>query len=215
MALSNPLDGERIIGAVGSPLPGVECELRDPSTGAPLDAESCAHEGGELLVRGPGVFREYFRRPEETAKAFADGGWFRTGDHASRDAEGVYRILGRASVDVIKSAGFKLSALEVERALLAHESIEEVAVVGIESEAFGQRVAAVVVPASAGAKVAADDSCSAWACDDAEALLARLRTDCADELAAYKLPTAIRVVSDIKKNPMGKINKKELVELFA
>lgn len=213
MALSNPLDGERVIGSVGRPLPGVECELRDPSTGAPLDAEGSA-QGGELLVRGPGVFKEYFRRPEATAKAFADGGWFRTGDHASRDAEGIYRILGRASVDVIKSAGYKISALEVERALLAHESVEEVAVVGIESEAFGQLVGAIVVPASIGIGAGAAASEASDACENAEALLARLRADCADELAAYKLPTAIRVVSEIKKNPMGKVNKKALVDLF-
>ena len=198
MALSNPLEGERVVGAVGEPLPGVECRIVDPATGEELDAAGCA-EGGELLVRGPGVFKEYFRRPDETAKAFVEGEWFRTGDHASRDAGGIYRLIGRASVDVIKSAGYKISALEVERILLGHREVAEVAVVGLPSEAFGQRVAAVVVAASE--------------TNDQGVLLQRLREECAGQLASYKLPTAIRLVDEIPKNPMGKINKKALLNV--
>ena len=97
-------------------------EIRDASSGAlvPRGEEL----GGELRVRGAGVFKEYFRRPDATAAAFDKDGWFITGDHASCDADGVYRILGRASVDVIKSAGYKISALEVERELLAHPEVE-------------------------------------------------------------------------------------------
>ena len=123
MVLSNPLHGERVLGAVGAPLPGVEVEIRDPSSGAAVAAGD--ELGGELRVRGAGVFKEYFRRPDATAAAF-DGGWFLTGDHASCGTDGVYRILGRASVDVIKSAGYKISALEIERELLAHAAVEEV-----------------------------------------------------------------------------------------
>ena len=102
MALSNPLEASgRVVGAVGKPLPGVEVQLRDPSTDEVLDAAG-SEQGGELLVRGAGVFTSYFRRPDETAKAFAPAGdgqrpWFRTGDHASCGADGLYRILGRAS----------------------------------------------------------------------------------------------------------------------
>ena len=202
MALSNPLEPSgRVVGAVGKPLAGVEVQLRDPVTDAVLDAAS-SEQGGELLVRGAGVFTSYFRRPDETAKAFAPGGWFRTGDHASCGADGLYRILGRASVDVIKSAGYKISALEVERILLEHHAVDEVAVVGVSDEAFGQRVGAIVVP-----KAAAQANVEGQ-------LLPTLRADCADRLAAYKLPTVIRAVSAIPKNAMGKINKKTLVKLF-
>lgn len=210
MVLSNPLEAsERVVGAVGRPLPGVEVELRDPATDQLVPAGS--EQGGEVLVRGAGVFAEYFRRPEETAKAFAAGGWFRTGDHASCDADGVYRILGRASVDVIKSAGYKISALEIERLLLEHEAVDEVAVVGIRDEAFGQRVGAIVVPKE-GTAVARS---AARAVDEAEhSLLETLRAHCGDRLATYKLPTAVRAVSAIPKNAMGKINKKTLVNLF-
>ena len=203
MALSNPLHGDRVVGAVGTPLPGVDCVLVDP-TGQPLDDAGC-REGGELLVRGPGVFRDYFRRPDATAAAFAPGGWFRTGDHASRDRDGLYRILGRASVDVIKSSGYKISALEIERALLAHTAVEEVAVVGVASESFGQRISAVIVPSPALMKAGGAEAAD---------LLQLLRTDCADQLASYKLPTEVKVVAEIPKNPMGKINKKALLQLF-
>ena len=149
MVLSNPLEGERVVGAVGTPLPGVQVQLRDPSTGERLKA-GC-EQGGDLLVRGPGVFREYFRRADATAEAFApcydgQGDWFRTGDHARLGEDGNYRILGRASVDVLKSAGYKISALEIERVLLEHEAVEEVAIVGVPDDAFGQRVGAIIVP---------------------------------------------------------------------
>ena len=101
MALSNPLHGERRPGFVGAPLPGVDVRLVD----------------GELEVRGPGVFLEYWRRPEETRDAFDDG-WFRTGDVAVLE-DGAYRLLGRSNVDIIKTGGYKVSALEIEEALRA------------------------------------------------------------------------------------------------
>ena len=160
-------------------------------------------------MRGPGVFTEYFRRPEATAEAFAPGGWFVTGDHASCTEDGIYKILGRASVDVIKSAGYKISALEIERELLSHAAVEEVAVVGVADEAFGQRVGAIIVPAGGA------DAVARAGADGGGALLAALRADCGAALASYKLPTAIRVVGEIPKNAMGKINKKALGSLFA
>ena len=127
------------------------------------------------------------------------------------------------AVDVIKSAGYKISALEIERILLEHAAVEEVAVVGVSDEAFGQRVGAIVVPTAAARKTgtpaaSGTSSASAEGADqhaDAEReLLETLRADCADRLAAYKLPTALRAVSAIPKNAMGKINKKTLVKLF-
>ncbi len=134
MALSNPLEGERMPGHVGSPLPGVEAQVVDEQHQPVPDGTQ-----GEILVRGNNVFREYWRRPEATADVFVDG-WFKTGDIAIRE-NGVYRILGRNSVDIIKTGGFKVSALEIEEVLRTHEAIEQCAVVGIEDEDWGERVA--------------------------------------------------------------------------
>ncbi|XP_015351436.2 malonate--CoA ligase ACSF3, mitochondrial isoform X3 [Marmota marmota marmota] len=158
MALSNPLAETRLPGSVGTPLPGVE--VRIVSEG--LQKEGCPYavhaEGdesgtkvspgfeekeGELLVRGPSVFREYWDKPEETRSAFTSDGWFRTGDTAVFK-DGKYWIRGRTSVDIIKTGGYKVSALEVERHLLAHPSIADVAVIGIPDVTWGQRVTAVV-----------------------------------------------------------------------
>jgi malonyl-CoA/methylmalonyl-CoA synthetase len=113
MALSNPLHGERRPGFVGVPLPGVEVRLVDEE-GAPVEPGT----PGEIEVRGETVFREYWRRPEATAEAFRDG-WFRTGDVAVVE-DGYHRILGRRSVDILKTGGFKVSALEIEEVLRTH-----------------------------------------------------------------------------------------------
>ncbi len=143
MALSNPYDeGQRRPGCVGWPLPGVEVRLVDDD-GAP----AAPGTSGEIEVRGPSVFAEYWRRPEATAAAFRDG-WFRTGDVAVID-DGAYRILGRNSVDIIKTGGYKVSALEIEDALRTHPQISDCAVVGVDDEEWGQRVCVAVVPAGA------------------------------------------------------------------
>ncbi|MEO1367009.1 MAG: acyl-CoA synthetase, partial [Acidobacteriota bacterium] len=132
MALSNPLDGERVPGSVGRPLPGVDLRIVDPS-GAPLgDGQS-----GEVEVRGPAVFGGYWRRPEATRDAFR-GGWFQTGDVAVRE-HGIYRLLGRSSVDILKTGGEKVSALEIEAVLREHPAIAECAVVGVADDDWGQR----------------------------------------------------------------------------
>lgn len=142
MGLSCGLDPElRIDGSVGWPLPGVQVRLTDKETGAVVDSDDV---DGMIEVKGDNVFLEYWRRPEDTAKEFTEDGWFKTGDVAQRNAEGAYFIQGRASVDIIKSGGYKISALEVERKLLALDDVQEVAVVGISDEEWGQRVAAVV-----------------------------------------------------------------------
>lgn len=143
MAISCGLEIEkRIDGSVGWPLPGVQVRLVEKETGRVIDSPD---EDGIIEVKGDNVFREYWRRPEATAKEFSPDGWFRTGDVARRrGSDGAYFIQGRASVDLIKSGGYKISALEVERKMLGLEAVQEVAVVGLADEEWGQRVAAVV-----------------------------------------------------------------------
>jgi malonyl-CoA/methylmalonyl-CoA synthetase len=138
MGLSNPLQGQRFPGCVGTPLPGVEARLVDES-GKPVASGT----PGEIVVRGQTVFLEYWRRPQDTQKAFRDG-WFLTGDVAVAE-NGIYRILGRSSVDIIKTGGYKVSALEIEETLLGHPDINEVAVVGVIDPVWGERVVAVLV----------------------------------------------------------------------
>ena len=103
-------------------------------------------DAGELLVRGPNVFREYWGRPEATAEAFVDG-WFRTGDIAVHEPEG-YRLLGRSSVDIIKSGGEKISAIEIEETYRQHPDVADLAVVGVPDDEWGERVSAAVVARS-------------------------------------------------------------------
>ena len=191
MILSNPLDGERVPGAVGSPLPGVEVRLADEG-GGPLEGDA----EGELWVRGPAVFAEYWGRAEATTAAFTDG-WFRTGDVARR-AGSIYRLLGRSSVDIIKTGGYKVSALEIEEALRAHPEVADCAVVGLADDEWGERVAAAVV-AAAGAKPSAEE----------------LRRHVKERLAAYKAPREMLLVSALPRNVLGKVEKPRVKELFA
>jgi malonyl-CoA/methylmalonyl-CoA synthetase len=190
MALSNPLAGERIAGAVGSPLPGVETRLVD-ETGR----EVAAGAAGELEVRGPGVFEEYWRRPEETHAAFRHG-WFRTGDVAVC-AGGVYRLLGRQSVDILKTGGEKVSALEIEAVLREHAAIADCAVVGVPDPEWGQRIAAAVI-LTPGAALELDEL-RAWA---------------RERLAVYKLPSRLLCVAELPRNALGKVQKPEVVQMF-
>ena len=142
MAISCGLEVEkRIDGSVGWPLPGVQVRLTEKETGQVVES---VDEDGQIEIKGDNVFLEYWRRPEATVKEFTTDGWFKTGDVARRDASGAYFIQGRASVDLIKSGGYKISALEVERKMLGLDAIQEVAVVGLADEEWGQRVAAVV-----------------------------------------------------------------------
>jgi malonyl-CoA/methylmalonyl-CoA synthetase len=146
-------------------------------------------------VRGPGVFREYWRRPDATRGAFR-GGWFRTGDVAVIE-DGSYRILGRSSVDIIKTGGEKVSALELEAALLAHPQIAECAVVGLPDSEWGERVATAVV-----------------LCGGTELTLDALRAWARERLAVYKVPTRLLVVASLPRNAMGKVTKPEVTRLF-
>lgn len=191
MALSNPYRGERRPGAVGQPLPGVE--IRRTAESGELVTEP--GEPGEIQVRGPTVFREYWNRPEITAQSF-DGGWFRTGDMAVVES-GYYRIMGRLSVDIIKSGGYKLSALEIESVLLEHPQIRECAVIGVPDDTWGEAVAAAVV-LSEGAALE----------------LKALRDWCRDRLSVYKIPQRLLVVDALPRNAMGKVTKPSVRQLF-
>ncbi|MSR23109.1 MAG: long-chain fatty acid--CoA ligase [Gemmatimonadetes bacterium] len=190
MALSNPLEGERRPGHVGLPLPGVEVRLVD-------DEGVVVPRGipGEIEVRGPSVFREYWRRPEVTRDSFRDG-WFRTGDVAVVE-DGYHRVLGRSSVDILKTGGYKVSALEIEEVLRTHPAIEECAVVGKEDEEWGERVCGALV-LRPGASLSREE----------------LRSWAAERLAPYKVPSEVLMVVDLPRNAMGKVTKSEVKKLF-
>ncbi|HBB73139.1 MAG TPA: long-chain fatty acid--CoA ligase, partial [Planctomycetaceae bacterium] len=151
---------------------------------------------GEIQVRGPGVFTAYWNRDEATTAAFEDG-WFRTGDVAVVE-RGAYRIMGRLSVDIIKSGGYKLSALEIESALLEHPRISECAVVGLPDETWGEAVAAVCVLA-----------------DDEPLELHALRDWCRGRLSPYKIPQRLLTVATLPRNALGKTLKPDVKALFA
>jgi malonyl-CoA/methylmalonyl-CoA synthetase len=190
MGLSNSYRGERRPGHVGLPLPEVEIRL--------VDAENnMVQEGtpGEIQVRGPAVFKEYWQKKEATKKAFTRDGWFRTGDIAVFN-KGLYKILGRDSVDIIKSGGYKISALEIEDELRKLDGIEDCAVVGLPSEEWGEIVAACLV--SKLEKMDYDD------------LTERLRK----QLPAYKIPRRYILQKDLPRNVLGKVTKNELKKMF-
>jgi malonyl-CoA/methylmalonyl-CoA synthetase len=190
MALSNPLHGDRVPGSVGRPLPGVEVRLVGEE-GKPVSPGTA----GEIEVRGSGVFAEYWDRPEATRVAFRDG-WFRTGDTAVVE-NGVYRILGRTSIDLLKTGGHKVSALEIEEVLRDHPAVAECAVVGVPDVEWGERVAAAVV------------------LNDGQVLdLPSLRTWALKLLAAHKLPSRLVVLDALPRNAMGKVIKPAVVKLF-
>jgi len=190
MALSNPLRGERRPGFVGTPLPGVEVRVVDEG-GAPVAPGT----PGELQVRGPTVFLEYWRRPDATAAAFQNG-WFRTGDVAGFE-RGSYRILGRSSVDIIKTGGYKISALEIEEVVRTHPAVAECAVVGVEDAEWGERVCVAVELAPA--------------CD---LTLPQLQEWVKERLAPYKVLRALSVVRALPRNALGKVMKPEVATLF-
>jgi len=190
MGLSNPLHGERIPGHVGVPLPGVQVR-RVAETGAPAAPDAPA----EIQVRGRTVFSEYWRRPEDTEKAFRDG-WFLTGDVAVEE-RGSYRILGRSSVDIIKTGGYKVSALEIEEVLRTHPAIRECAVVGIPDALWGEKVSAALV------------------LHEGQRLdIGMLREWARERLASYKIPKDALVVEELPKNAMGKVSKPSVKALM-
>ncbi|KAM7015010.1 malonate--CoA ligase ACSF3, mitochondrial isoform 1-T2 [Tautogolabrus adspersus] len=206
MALSNPLKGPRVPGAVGLPLPGVEVRIVMNNTTNTTIVEGNHRETqvrpglegkeGELLVRGPSVFKEYWNKPEATRDSFTADGWFKTGDTAVYK-DGVYWIMGRTSVDIIKSGGYKISALEVERHLLTHPDITDVAVIGASDATWGQKVTAVVQLKKGRGMT-----------------LPELKIWAREHMAPYTIPTGLLLVEEVPRNQMGKVNKKDLLRHF-
>ena len=192
MGISNPYNGERRAGAVGQPLPGVECQLFDESDN-PIERES---ESGEIRIKGDNVFLEYWGNEEATESSFRNG-WFCTGDVAVIE-DGYFRIMGRSSVDIIKSGGYKLSALEIEGVLLTHSSIAEVAVIGVEDDTWGEAVTAFVVIK-----------------DGSELSYDSLKIWCGDRMSSYKIPKKLVIVDALPRNAMGKVTKPKLGQLIS
>ncbi|XP_065224561.1 malonate--CoA ligase ACSF3, mitochondrial [Planococcus citri] len=206
MALSNPLHGERRPGFVGTPLPGVNVRIWDKDNvlvqGNEFGTKIVTSDNispkdskyvGELQTKGENVFKQYWKKPDVTAEVFTKDGWFRTGDTAQY-IDGGYKILGRSSVDIIKSGGYKISALFVETILLQHPNIKDIAVVGLPDSTWGQQVAAVIV--SDGSEPITVTSLKEWA---------------KSKLPSYSIPVAVKIVPEIPRNLMGKVNKKELL----
>jgi malonyl-CoA/methylmalonyl-CoA synthetase len=193
MSLLNPLRGERKPRFVGTPLPNVQVKLVGEN-GEELPPN--ADRPGEIYVKGPNVFSEYWRRPEITKKSFADG-WFKTGDVALQDeSNGYYKILGRSSIDIIKTGGYKVSALEIEELFRTHPAVKECAVVGVEDDYWGERVCAALVLN----QQVSTQQLSEWA---------KLR------IAGYKVPKQIQIMQELPRNAMGKVVKPELKKTFA
>ncbi|CCT63001.1 related to malonyl CoA synthetase [Fusarium fujikuroi IMI 58289] len=220
MALSCGLDfSDRVDASVGWPLPSVEARLVDVDNGEiikegeEIDAQD-RERSGEIQLRGPTIFREYWRNPTATASEFVEdsdgnGKWFKTGDVAVRRpvpsatasqswTHGpLYFIQGRKSADIIKTGGEKVSALEVERELLSLPEVAEAAVVAVPSGQWGHKVGAVLV--------LDNDVVKKWSALD-------MRRALKGRLASYKIPQVMRLVDQIPRNAMGKINKKQLVK---
>lgn len=197
MVLSHPLNGLRHPGYVGLPLPSVDVKL----------GGEFAHLGeGELLVKGDTVFHSYWNRPDATRNAFDNDGWFKTGDLVEFSNEKQsYRILGRMSVDILKSAGYKLSAVEIEAVLLECSIVAECYVLGIPDDKWGQVVAAVIrlIPNT----LIKGETIYHSYMDAKDHIDRHARSNLAD----YKVPRRYIFRDKIPKNTMGKVNKKELL----
>jgi malonyl-CoA/methylmalonyl-CoA synthetase len=191
MAISNPYDGERKAGYVGLPLPGVQIRLADENNN-----DVAANEPGEIVVKGENVFNEYWNKPEATKKEFTNDGWFKTGDVAIIE-NGYYRIMGRNSVDIIKSGGYKISALEIEEVLRTHPAIKDCAVVGLENEEWGELVAAALV-----------------AKENETIDTAALNVWIRERMPAYRVPRKYIEVNELPRNVMGKVTKNDVKKLF-
>ncbi|MCD6671974.1 MAG: malonyl-CoA synthase [Burkholderiaceae bacterium] len=191
MLTSNPYDGERVAGTVGLPLPGVELRVVDEQ------GASCGiGDIGAIQVRGPNVFRGYWRMPGKTREEFTDDGFFRTGDMGSWDANGYLSIVGR-SKDLIITGGYNVYPKEIESYLDEIEGVAESAVIGVPHRDFGEAVVAVVVRAP-GARL------------DENELIGLLK----GRIASFKVPRRVHVVDELPRNTMGKVQKNVLRERF-
>ncbi|XP_053684449.1 malonate--CoA ligase ACSF3, mitochondrial [Sabethes cyaneus] len=217
MAISNPYIQDstraRTCGSVGLPLPGVTVKIVNKEQQKEIVLEGIKDEGfwnqssnakvpdppcsqpviGSLYVKGRSVFQQYWQKPDETKSEFEDG-WFKTGDTAEY-ADGKIRILGRSSVDIIKTGGYKISALEIETALLEHAEITDVAVVGLPDETWGSKIVAVVCVK-----------------DDEAFSIPQLLNWLGNKIPKHSIPKEIKLTSEVPRNAMGKINKTELMQ---
>ena len=190
MNLSNPLHGERRVGAVGLPLPGVSARIVDPDTEQPLPDGQI----GEVQINGPHVFKDYWRQPEKTADAFSADGWLRTGDMGLREPDGYYTLKGRAK-DLIITGGLNVYPPEVELVLMEHPAVAACAVIGCPDDEWGEQVVAAIIPR-----------------DGAAANEADICAFCRERLAAYKVPRRVVFVDEFPANALGKIQKAKLRE---
>jgi len=188
MNCSNPLRGERRIGSVGRPLPGVGVRIVHSETGEMLPNG----EIGDVQLRGPNVFKGYWKQPDKTAASFSADGWFKTGDLGSLAADGYLTLCGR-SKDLIISGGLNIYPPEVERVLMEHPAVNACAVIGCPDPEWGERVTAVVVLDQTGSASSEE-----------------LIRFCRERLAPYKSPKSIAFASDLPRNSMGKVQKAEL-----
>jgi malonyl-CoA/methylmalonyl-CoA synthetase len=192
MNTSNPYAGERRVGSVGFPLPGVEIKISDPES----SAEMAQGETGMIEVRGANVFAGYWRKPEKTALELRANGYFITGDLGMIDADGYVHILGRDK-DLIISGGYNIYPKQIETEIDALEGVLESAVFGMADPDLGEAVAAAVVP-EAGAELVA------------EQLIRALEPS----LARFKLPRKIFIIDELPRNAMGKVQKNQLRDSY-
>ncbi|WP_031071387.1 acyl-CoA synthetase [Streptomyces sp. NRRL WC-3742] len=189
ITVSTRADGERRPGSVGLPVEGVRTRLvGEGGEPVPYDGESV----GELQVSGPTLFSGYLNRPDADAEAWTADGWFRTGDVAVIGEDGFHRIVGRASVDLIKSGGYRIGAGEVEAALRDHPAVADAAVIGAPDEDLGQAIVAYVVPEGS---VTGD----------------QLTAFVAERLSVHKRPRRVVLVPELPRNALGKVLKKQLL----
>jgi len=193
MAISNPYHGDRKAGYVGIPLPGVQIKLADENFVQVEDQMP-----GEILVKGDNVFKEYWQRPDATQAAFTNDGWFKTGDVAVIE-NGYYRIMGRQSVDIIKSGGYKISALEIEEVLRTNEMIHDCAVVGVDDDEWGELIVAAIVLKPEFIIDFNDKLLSDWI---------------VNYIASYKKPRRYLILNDLPRNAMGKVVKNDIKKMF-
>ncbi|KAL0906527.1 hypothetical protein M5K25_025028 [Dendrobium thyrsiflorum] len=200
MAISNPLHGIRKAGTVGKPLPRVEVKI--------IGEDGNSTDGvGELCVRSPSLFKEYWKQPKVTKESFIDGGFFKTGDSVMVDEDGYYVILGRSNADIMKVGGYKLSALEIEAVLLEHPVVSECCVLGLQDKDYGEIVCAIIVTTENKKKVVDQEFKPAITLEE-------LQQWSKERLAPYKIPTKLLLWDDLPRNAMGKVNKKELKRLL-
>jgi len=192
MNASNPYEGERRPGTVGFPLPGVQIRITDPETGRPLPVG----EIGMIEVKGPNVFKGYWKNPEKTAADFRADGFFITGDLGRFDERGYLSIVGRGK-DLVISGGLNVYPKEVEEAIDALPGVVESAVIGVPHPDFGEAVVAVVVP-EPGVRIGE----------------AEIQAALADKLASFKRPKRVFLVPELPRNTMGKVQKNVLRERY-